>query len=240
MAGHSRWAQVKHKKAGTDAKKSAVFGKLARLITAAARESGADPASNAKLRSAIAQARGAGVPKDNIERAISRAVGGGADAALVEREYEAYGPGGSAFLIRAVTDNPNRTTAEVKAILASSDGKLADAGSVAWMFERRAIALFPAPDPARLDAVTLALIDAGAEDIEPGPDGLAAAVAPESLEIFERSASAAGFRPERTEILRIPKTTVAPEEGDRAQADALVAALEDHPDVVDVATNIQP
>src|SRR3989338_8890104 len=138
MAGHSRWAQVKHKKAGADARRGARFSKLARLITVATREGGPEPSANARLRSAMEHARGAGVPKENIARAVARAAGGGDGAALVEREYEAYGPGKSAFLIRAVTDNPNRTTAEVKTILAPCGGKLAALGSVAWIFERRA------------------------------------------------------------------------------------------------------
>ncbi|MDP3727640.1 MAG: YebC/PmpR family DNA-binding transcriptional regulator [bacterium] len=240
MAGHSRWAQVKHKKAGTDAKRGARFSKLARLITVAAREGGPEPSSNARLRSAVEHARDAGVPKENIARAVARAAGGGEDAALVEREYEAYGPGGSAFLIRAVTDNPNRTTAEVKAILAASDGKFAALGSVAWLFERRAIVSFTLPGPGRLEAETLALIDAGAADIEVGADRLLAIVAPESLDTFERAAAAAGLRPTHTGITQVPTSAVSPDGAARAKAEALADTLEDHPDIVDITTNIQP
>src|SRR3989344_8240812 len=181
MAGHSRWAQVKHKKAGADAKRSALFSRLARLITAAAREHGPDPAMNSRLRAAIEQARSVELPKENIERAIGRASGSGSGNALISRDYEAYGPGWSAFLIQTVTDNLNRTTGELKAILADFGGKLAEAGSVAWLFERRTLVSFTISS-GRRDAATLALIDAGAIDIGPVADGLIAIVLPEFVE----------------------------------------------------------
>ncbi|MBI4132140.1 MAG: YebC/PmpR family DNA-binding transcriptional regulator [Candidatus Sungbacteria bacterium] len=239
MAGHSRWAQVKHKKAGADARRSALFSKLGRLIAAAAREGGADPAANAKLRAAVDQARSAGLPKDNIDRAIARADGANA-AALVSRDYEAYGPGGSAFLIQTVTDNPNRTTNDLKAILTDHGGKLAAAGSVAWQFERASIAAYPLPAPEEQDAATMALIDAGATDIDASGKDLLARVPPESLEAFLRAAARAGLVPEHTETLMAARSTVALDAAALGKARALMDALEDHPDVTTVYNNIQP
>lgn len=238
MAGHSRWAQVKHKKAGADAKRSALFSKLARTITAAAREHGPDPTANAQLRAAIEQARSSELPKENIERAINRASGAGSAEALVGRDYEAYGPGGSAFLIQVVTDNVNRTTSELKVVLADFEGKLAEAGSVAWIFERRAFVSFNIP-PEERNAATLALIDAGAIDIDADANGLTAVVPPGSAEAFQRSAAERGHVPRGTAIALAPKTTTVLDPWQYEKARALKDALEDHPDVTAVSTNIQ-
>lgn len=239
MAGHSRWAQVKHKKAGADAKRGALFSKLGRMISATAREGGENPNANPKLRSAVEQARGAGMPGDTIERAIARARGAAEGEALMGREYEAYGPGGSAFLIQAVTDNANRTTNEVKNILAEFGGKLARAGSVAWLFQRRMVAEFPAPAAGETEAMELALIDAGAEDIRKDSQRCRALVAPEKLESFQRAIAERGLTPTATRFAAVAKNTVAPDPADRSRAAALQAALDDHPDVTAVWTNIQ-
>lgn len=240
MAGHSRWAQVKHKKAGADAKRSANFSKLGRLISSAAREGGEDPNSNAKLRSAIEQARAAGLPKDNIERAIKRASGADPDEILISRDYEAYGPGGSAYLIQTVTDNTNRTAGELKAILSDFGGKLADAGGVAWQFERLAAVSFPPVPESELEALSLFMIDAGASDIESAGGGVTAFVPTESLESFRAAANLQGLRINTITVVMAPKTTVALGKEHRAQAEALNAALEKHPDVTSVATTVRP
>ena len=137
MSGHSKWAQIKHKKAATDARKGKLFGKLARLITIAAREKGPDPEKNPSLRVAIAKAREANMPSDNIERAIKKAGGAEAGEALQEFTYEAYGPGGTALIITGITDNNNRTSNEIKHLLALSGAKWANPGSVLWAFEKR-------------------------------------------------------------------------------------------------------
>lgn len=137
MAGHSKWAQIKHKKASTDAKRGKLFSKLARAITIAAREKGADPHSNATLASAIEQARAFNMPSDNIERAIAKATGAGEEA-LSAVMYEAYGPGGVALLILGITDNNNRTSNEIKHLLKDHGGKWAESGSVLWAFDRTA------------------------------------------------------------------------------------------------------
>lgn len=136
MSGHSKWAQIKHQKAATDAKKSKVFGKLARAITIAARGLGADPAINAPLRVAIEKARGVNMPHDNIDRAIKKGVGGTGETTLQEFTYEAYGPGGVALIITGITDNNNRTSNEIKHSLSEHAGKWASPGSVLWAFEK--------------------------------------------------------------------------------------------------------
>ncbi len=239
MAGHSRWAQVKHKKAGTDAKRSALFSKLSRLITIAAREGAPDPAANFKLRTALQQARDAGLPKENIARAIGRSAGTLGTHTLVSREYEAYGPGGSAYLIQAVTDNTNRAASEIKAILSKYGGKLAVAGSVSWMFERQAIITFPLPRAESRDKIELTLIDAGAVDIDAGSGGLRARAPIESVGSLQEAAASHGLKAIGSAILLLPKTTrpLAPKELQSAKA--LKDALEEHSDITSVATNIE-
>lgn len=240
MAGHSRWAQVKHRKAGADAKRSARFSKFVRLITMAAREGGGDPAANPKLRAAIEQARSASLPGETIERAVSRAATGGRDEALLERRFEAYGPGGGAYLIQAVTASPNRTANELKSMLAEHGGRLAEAGSVAWLFERRALITLHAPAPEEREAAELALIEAGATDVTATAGGLSAHGAPEDLDAFLRAAAERGLTVERAAVAMVPKAmrALGPEERRRAQA--LAQALEDHPDVTAVWANFGP
>ncbi|RJQ37215.1 YebC/PmpR family DNA-binding transcriptional regulator [Candidatus Parcubacteria bacterium] len=238
MAGHSRWAQIKHQKSGTDAKRGVLFSKLGRIITIAARDGGPDPAMNPKLRQAVDQARAAGVPKDNIERAIQRAAGSADAANLRAMEYEAYGPGGAAFLIAALTDSPNRTTNEVKRLLDDHGGRLAETGSVAWMFERKiAIALPPPPATAR-DEFELFLIDGGAEAIEEDDDALHVLIAPDRSAAFIAHLTTRGAAPLSTALTAISKNPMTLSPADKTAAATLAAELEDHADVTDVWTNI--
>lgn len=236
MAGHSRWAQVKHRKAGADAKRGAQFSKLARLISVAAREGGSNPEANPKLRQAVDQARSLGLPKENIERALTRGSSAGEER-TAEVEYEAYGPGGCAILARGVTDNPNRTTAEVKHLLDEHGGKLSSVGSVAWLFSRSLIATFALGDRPTQD-VELALIDAGAENTEVERGRVLATVALERAATFEAKAEGSGFVPVERAYAAVPKQYVALGPEDSARAERLVTALEEHPDMVEVATNI--
>src|SRR5947199_4395811 len=164
MAGHSKWAQIKHKKAVTDARRGAQFTKLARAIQVAAREGGGDPAGNAALANAIQKAKEARMPKDNIERAIAKGTGAGTDADAIEAvTYEGYGPGGVAILVEALTDNRNRTGSDVRHLFSRSGGSLGEPGSVAWVFEKKGSIIVDASRASEDDLMVA--IDAGAEDV---------------------------------------------------------------------------
>src|SRR5881227_4271065 len=164
MAGHSKWAQIKHKKAVTDSRRGKEFTKLARAIQVAAREGGGDPAGNSALANAIQKAKDARMPKENIERAIAKGTGAdGGGEAIEEVLYEGYGPGGVAILVEALTDNRNRTGSEVRHIFSRTGGNLGEPGSVAWQFEKKGIVVVDA-DRASEDDLMVA-IDAGAEDV---------------------------------------------------------------------------
>src|SRR5213596_304055 len=164
MAGHSKWAQIKHKKAVTDARRGAEFTKLARAIQVAARDGGGDPAGNATLANEIQKAKDAGMPKHNIERAIAKGTGADTDAETIETVvYEGYGPGGVAILVEALTDNRNRTGSEVRHIFSRSGGGLGEPGSVAWQFEKKGIVVVDAERFSEDDVMPA--IEAGAEDI---------------------------------------------------------------------------
>src|SRR5580700_2640336 len=171
MSGHSKWAGIKHKKAIVDARRGAHFTKLARAITVAAREGGGDPESNAALANAVQKAKDASMPKDNIERAIAKGAGGGADADAIETVvYEGYGPGGVALLIEALTDNRNRTGADVRHLLTKNGGNLGEPGSVSYLFDKQGVIVV---DAERYDEEDLMpAIDAGALDISLDEDVL--------------------------------------------------------------------
>src|SRR5213593_4640264 len=171
MSGHSKWASIKHKKAVTDARRGQLFTKLARAISVAAREGGGDPDSNYTLAAAIEKARGYSMPKENIQRAVDRGAGGGDGGAQIERVvYEGYGPGGAALLVEALTDNRNRTSADLRHAFDKHGGSLGEPGSVAWVFDKRGVVLV---DAARYSEDELiAAIDAGADDVSADGDSL--------------------------------------------------------------------
>src|SRR5256714_7096952 len=165
MSGHSKWSSIKHKKGAADAKRGKLFSKLARAIIVAAREGGPDPAANLALQNAIEKARSYSMPKDNIERAIARGSGAGADSEAFEQiTYEGYGPNGVAIIVEALSDNRNRTAADVRHIFAKNDGNLGGSGAVAWLFERRGIILVDA-EGVDEDELTLAAAEGGADDV---------------------------------------------------------------------------
>jgi YebC/PmpR family DNA-binding regulatory protein len=237
MSGHSKWSSIKHKKGAADAKRGKLFSKLSRAIIVAAREGGPDPAANLALQNAIEKARSYSMPKDNIERAIAKGAGTGDDASAYETiVYEGYAAGGVAVLVEALTDNRNRTASEVRHVFAKNDGNLGTSGAVAWLFERRGVALVPGELDE--DDVLLAAADGGAEDI--GRDGSSWQVlsAAEDLHRVREALEAAGISVESAEITMVPKTTV--EVGDEATAKKIVRlmdALEDNDDVQDVYAN---
>jgi YebC/PmpR family DNA-binding regulatory protein len=238
MSGHSKWASIKHKKKATDAKRGQEFTKLSRAITVAVREGGPDPGSNLALQNAIEKARHASMPKDNIERAIVRASGEGADAAAYETvTYEGYGPAGIAVYVEALTDNRNRTAADVRHLFAKSDGNLGESGSVAWLFERKGVILVPA-DGVDEDELMLAAADAGAEDVERDGTSFRVVSPAEELAVVRRALEKAGYSIEDAQPTMLPKTTVQVEdEGVARKIVRLLDGLEENDDVQGVYAN---
>ena len=237
MSGHSKWSSIKHRKAAADAKRGQLFTKLARAITVAAREGGGDPAANFTLAAAIEKARSYSMPKDNIQRAIDRGTGAGDGEARIERVvYEGYGPGGAAILLEALTDNRNRTSAEVRHAFDKHGGSLGEPGSVAWQFEKKGIVVV---DGQRYDADDLlAAVDAGADDVVEDGDLLKATAEPALLAAIREALERAGVEVQRAEVTMEPKAVV--EVGAEADARGLVRlmdALDDHDDIDAVHAN---
>ena len=238
MSGHSKWSSIKHKKGAADAKRGKLFSKLARSIIVAAKEGGGDPANNLALQNAIEKAKSYSMPKDNIERAIAKGSGEGADGATFEAiVYEGYGPEGVAVIVEALTDNRNRTASDVRHTFAKFGGNLGTTGAVAWQFERRGVVMVPA-DGVDEEELFLAAADAGAEDLEQDGDVFQVTSAPESLAAVRGAIEAAGFTVDSAELSLLPKTTVAVDDESKAkQLMRLIDALEDNDDVQDVYAN---
>jgi YebC/PmpR family DNA-binding regulatory protein len=237
MAGHSKWKQIKRQKAVVDAKRGAQFTKLGREITVAARNGGADPDANARLRLAILKARESNMPLDIIERAISKATGEQDASQLDEVVYEGYGPGGTAVLVEAVTDNRNRTVADIRAAFGKSGGSLGEAGSVAWQFTTRGVLTLNLNGGHNADDVALIAIDGGAEDFSIEEEAMSVYTKPEDLESVRKTLVEAGHEPESAEIEKVPNLTVPLEEKEALQALRLLDRLEDLDDVQRVYSN---
>jgi YebC/PmpR family DNA-binding regulatory protein len=237
MSGHSKWSSIKHKKGAADAKRGQLFSKLSRAIIVAARDGGPDPDANATLAAAIQKARDNSMPKDNIERAIARGSGAGADAAAYETvTYEGYGPSGVAVLVEAVTDNRNRTAADIRHIFAKNDGNLGGSGAVVWLFERRGVILVP--DTEDEDEVMLAAADAGADDVQLEGSSLQVTTPPDELAAIRSALEAAGITVDSAELTMLPRTTVGIEDESAARKLLrLIDALEENDDVQDVYSN---
>ncbi len=238
MSGHSKWSSIKHKKGAADAKRGQLFSKLSRAIIVAAKEGGPDPDGNLALQNAIEKARSYSMPKDNIERAITKGSGADADASSFETVvYEGYGPEGVAVLVEAVTDNRNRTASEVRHAFTKHGGNLGTTGAVAWQFERRGVVLV-ASDGADEDALVLTAAEAGADDVELDGSSFVVTCAPESLSGVRRALADAGFSVESVELAMVPKTTVAvSDESTARRIVKLVEGLEETEDVQDVYAN---
>ena len=207
MSGHSKWSSIKHKKGAADAKRGKLFTKLARAITVAARDGGGDPDGNPALATAVQKARDASMPKDNIQRAIDRGTGAGADAAAIERVvFEGYGPGGAAILVEALTDNRNRTSADIRHAFTKHDGSLGEPGSVAWIFEKRGVDR-RRRRPLRRGRPDRA-IDAGAEDVREDGDLLRVICEPGDLSAVREALEAAGVEIAVGRRAMEPKSTV--------------------------------
>jgi YebC/PmpR family DNA-binding regulatory protein len=234
MSGHSKWSTIKRQKGVTDAKRSAMFTKVAREIAVAARIGGGDPDANYRLRLAMDKARSLNMPAENIKRAIDKATGGADTEQFEEIVYEGYGPGGVAVLVEAATDNRNRTAAEVRSIFTKAGGQLAGSGAVAWQFEPRGLITVAEGDP---DEVALAAIDAGAEDVDTSTEPLEIYTAPLDLEQVRKALEAGGVAVESAESAMIAKQTVELDSSRARQALRLVELLEDLDDVQRVTAN---
>ncbi len=241
MSGHSKWAQIKRQKHSTDQKRGNLFTKFANIIAIAAREGGGDPDTNIKLRFAIERARSANVPNDNIERAIRKGTGDGSSTKIEETMYEGFGPAGSAFLVEAITDNKNRTSADIRSIFTKYGGHLGSTGSVAWTFERKGVIRISK------DALTnftnreefeLALIDAGAADIQTEEEGLTIFTTPDALQAVKEHLQTLGVTFDSAELEYVAKEPLLIQDSHAArQLEALSMELEDHPDINNYYTN---
>jgi YebC/PmpR family DNA-binding regulatory protein len=238
VSGHSKWSQIKRQKGAADAKRGQLFTKLGREITIAAREGGPDPDGNPRLRHAIQRARDASMPLENIERAIKRATGGGEAAALEEVIYEGYGPGGAAILVEALTDNRNRTVAEVRSVFTRAGGSLGESGCVAWMFESRGVITIERPDRDP-DELGLLAIDAGAEDVRVEDGVVEVLTRPADLEAVRAALEQQGVRIAAAEVTMVPKTTLTLDDKQAAATLRLLEKLEELDDVQRVHTNLE-
>jgi YebC/PmpR family DNA-binding regulatory protein len=236
MAGHSKWKQIKHKKAITDSRRAANWTKLIREITVAAKAGGGDPAGNPRLRLAIDTARGANMPNENIDRAIKKGTGELEGVSYEEITYEAYGPCGVALMIDALTDNPNRTVADIRKWLSRNGGNLGTSGSVAWMFDRRGQIVL---DGSRYDeaAVLEAALEAGALDMQVEDGGYTILTEVSDFHAVQDVLRERGFEWEDAELAMVPKTSVKVEGTDAEKLLKLVDLLEEMDDVQKVYTN---
>jgi YebC/PmpR family DNA-binding regulatory protein len=236
MSGHSKWSSIKHKKAVVDARRGVQFAKLARAITVAAREGGGDPDGNATLETAIQKARAASMPKDNIERAIAKGTGAGGEADAIETVvYEGYGPGGVAILVETLTDNRNRTGADVRLLFTKQGGSLGEPGSVSYLFEKKGTIVVDAARYSEDDL--LPAVEAGAEDISIDEDVFEVVAEPGAFVPVRKALEDAGVEIESAELSYRPTSLVPVQERDAAKLMRLVESLEDNDDVSAVHAN---
>ena len=237
MSGHSKWSTIKHKKAAKDQKRGKMFTKLIREITVATRMGNSgDPNFNPRLRTAVLAAKAASMPNDNIDRAIKKGIGEGGGAAYEDVMYEGYGPGGVAIMVRALTDNRNRTVAAIRGIFQHGGGSLGEAGCVGWMFQRRGV-LMVSGNTLDEDALMEITLEAGGDDVTGGDGGWEITTSPEAFEAVRDALDKAGAVIESAEITMVPSNTVRVVGHDAQQLLKLLESLEDHEDVQAVSAN---
>ena len=236
MSGHSKWSSIKHKKGAADAKRGKIFTKLIKEITVAARMGGGDPEGNPRLRTAIAAAKAENMPKENIERGIKKGTGELEGVSYEEASYEGYGPGGSAVLVDCLTDNKNRSVADIKHLFERNGGNLGEPGCVAWIFEQRGLIVFEKDQVDEERLIDLAL-EAGAEDVKEEETEFEVVTAPSDFEAVKKAIDDAGLPYTLAEVTKIPKNTVKVEGKKAQQMINLMQALEDHDDVSHVYAN---
>lgn len=236
MAGHSKWANIKHRKEAQDNKKGKIFTKIARELTVAAKIGGGDATSNSRLRLALDKARAANMPKDNVDRAIKKGTGEGNDQIFEDITYEGYAPGGVGILVKTLTDNRNRTIMEVRTVITKRGGSMAEAGSVAWQFENKGIIEVPISACSEDDIVNHAL-ESGAEDVVPDGDIYSITTEPAEFENVKKHLESNNIQIDFAELTMKPKTTIDVEGDAAKKLIALVEALEDLDDVQEVYGN---
>ncbi len=236
MSGHSKWHSIKHKKGAADAKRGKIFTRLIREITVAARDGGGDPDMNPRLRKAIVDGKAANMPNDNIERAVKRGTGELEGVSYDEITYEAYGPGGVAILIETMTDNRNRTVAELRHLLSKNGGNLGESGSVSYLFDRKGYIVVDKKQKSEDELFDIA-IEAGAEDLRDDDENFEIYTDQETFEDVKKAVDDAGIETEIAEISMIPQNYVKVEGANAQTMLKLYDAIDDHDDVQNVYTN---
>ena len=237
MSGHSKWSTIKHKKAAKDAKRGKAFTKLIREITVAARLGGGDINGNPRLRTAVLTARSQSMPSDNIDRAIKKGTGELEGVSYEEITYEAYGPGGVAMLVRVLTDNRNRTVAEIRNVISKHGGNMGESGSVGWMFSQRGLIAVERVDIDE-DRLLEVALEAGAEDVREAGDLMEVVTPPPGFEPVREAVVTAGFKAASAEITMIPQNTILIAGRHAEQMVKLLELLDDHDDVQSVSSNM--
>jgi YebC/PmpR family DNA-binding regulatory protein len=237
-AKHSKWHNIKHQKQKADKKRAKKFAKLAKKIVVAAREGGGDPEFNFRLRMAIDNAKAENMPKDNIERAIKRGTGEDSEGELEAVVYEGYGPGDVGLIVKCLTDNRNRTVADVKYTMSQHNGKMGDPGSVQWMFDKKGMASVALSDIGDREAFGLAMIEVGADDLQ-AEKGVLWVLGPVTkLQNIVDAVEEQGVTPKNTKIAFVPENTIEINEAARKELRILIEALDENDDVEDVFTNL--
>jgi YebC/PmpR family DNA-binding regulatory protein len=238
MAGHSKWAKVKHFKGAIDAKRGKIFSKLSKEITIAAKIGGGDPNMNPRLRMVLLKCRGANMPNDNIDRAIKKGTGGGEVINFEDLTYEIYGPHGVALLVEISTDNRNRTASEIRSIVTKSGGSIATQGSVSRLFHRKGQIIVPR-EGANEDQLMEVALEAGAEDFKAEEQGFEILTDPNSFEAVHKQIEARGIKPAVAEVTELADIVVPVPAGAAEAINKLIDALEDHDDVKEVYSNAE-
>jgi YebC/PmpR family DNA-binding regulatory protein len=236
MSGHSKWHSIKHKKGATDAKRGKLFTKFIKEITVAARTGGGDPDANARLRKAVLDAKAGNMPNDTIDRAIRRGTGAEDGVTYDEITYEGYGPGGVAMLIEAMTDNRNRTVAEIRHTFSKNGGNLGESGSVGWLFEKKGYIVVDKAARPEEELLDIA-IEGGADDVREDGDNFEIITSPENFESVQSAIKSAGIEPQVAEVSMVPQNYIKLEGSSAQQMLRLMEAMEDHDDVQKVYAN---
>lgn len=237
MAGHSKWKNIQHRKGAQDSKRGKIFTKIAIELTVASRLGGGDPADNPRLRTALAKAKSANMPKENWVRAIKKGTGEGGGTAYTEKTYEGYGPGGAAVLVECLTDNINRTVSEIRFIFSRAGGNLGQDGSVNWIFERKGLLVLNKEAVKDYDSFFELTLENGAEDVNEGEDYYEVTCDPDSFLSLKQVMDDAGYETEVSEISRIPKNENGMEQDKFDSLEKMIALLEDNDDVQNVYHN---